>query len=280
MKTTEIVSLFEKFEAVVCEIEGIECWSARELQELLGYSKWENFAKVIDKAKITCEQVGEKIEDHFPDVRKVIRAGKGAEHQVDDILLTRYACYLIAQNGDSRKSEIAFAQTYFAVQTRRAEMIEERMLDQERVLARKKLSETEKQLSEILFERGIDDKGFGIIRSKGDQALFHLSTQKMKDRLGVPKGRPVADFLPTVSIKAKDLAAEMTSVNVQSKDLLGQVPIEKEHIDNNKAVRNMLLERDIKPEELPAAEDVKKVQRKLEKENTKAKNNTNNNLLT
>ena len=190
-------------------------------------------------------------------------------------MLTRYACYLIAQNGDSRKPEIAFAQTYFAVQTRRAEVIEKRLAEYERVQAREKLTQTEKQLSEILYERGIDDKGFGIIRSKGDQALFLISTQKLKLKLGVPKNRPVADFLPTVSIKAKDLAAEMTSVNVQNKDLKGHNPIEKEHVDNNAAVRNMLLDRGIKPEELPAAEDVKKVQRKLEKEDNKGLNNAN-----
>jgi DNA-damage-inducible protein D len=275
MKTTEIVSLLEKFEAVVCTINDVECWSARELQELLGYSKWQNFENVLDKAKIACEQAGENISNHFTYVTKTIAFGKGVETQVDDVMLTRYACYLIAQNGDSRKPEIAFAQTYFAVQTRRAEVIEKRLAEHERVQARVKLTQTEKQLSEILYERGIDDKGFGIIRSKGDQALFLTSTQKLKQKLGVPKNRPVADFLPTVSIKAKDLAAEMTSVNVQNKELTGHNPIEKEHVDNNTAVRNMLLDRGIKPEELPAAEDVKKVQRKLENEDTKRLNNIN-----
>ncbi len=275
MKTTEIVSLLEKFEAVVCTINEVECWSARELQELLGYSKWQNFENVLDKAKIACEQAGESIQNHFTNVSKTVVIGKGFENQVDDVILTRYACYLIAQNGDSRKPEVAFAQTYFAVQTRRAEVIEKRLVDHERLQARAKLTQTEKQLSEILYGRGIDDKGFGIIRSKGDQALFLTSTQKLKQKLGVPKNRPVADFLPTVSIKAKDLAAEMTSVNVQSKDLNGHEPIEKEHVDNNTAVRSMLLERGIKPEELPADEDVKKVQRKLEKEDTKGLNKIN-----
>ena len=273
MKTTEIVNLLEKFEAVVCTINEVECWSARELQELLGYSKWQNFENVLDKAKIACEQAGESVSNHFTYVIKTIAFGKGVETQVDDVMLTRYACYLIAQNGDSRKPEIAFAQTYFAVQTRRAEVIEKRLAEYERLEARAKLTQTEKQLSEILYERGIDEMGFGIIRSKGDQALFLISTQKLKQKLGVPKNRPVADFLPTVSIKAKDLAAEMTSVNVQNKDLRGHNPIEKEHVDNNAAVRKMLLNRDIKPEELPAAEDVKKVQRKLEKEDNKRLNN-------
>ena len=275
MKTAEIVNLLEKFEAVVCIINEVECWSARELQELLGYSKWQNFENVLDKAKTACEQAGENVSNHFTYVIKTIAFGKGTETQVDDVMLTRYACYLIAQNGDSRKPEIAFAQTYFAVQTRRAEVIEKRLAEHERVQARVKLTQTEKQLSEILYERGIDDKGFGIIRSKGDQALFLTSTQKLKQKLGVPKNRPVADFLPTVSIKAKDLAAEMTSVNVQNKDLIGHNPIEKEHVDNNTAVRSMLLDRGIKPEELPAAEDVKKVQRKLEKEDNKGLININ-----
>lgn len=272
MKTTEIVSLLEKFEAVVCTINEVECWSARDLQELLGYSKWQNFENVLDKAKVACSQAGEDILNHFTNITKTIVFGKGSETQVDDIVLTRYACYLIAQNGDSRKPEIAFAQTYFAVQTRRAEVIEKRLADHERLDARAKLTQTEKQLSEILYERGVDDKGFGVIRSKGDQALFLMSTQKLKQKLGVPKNRPLADFLPTVSIKAKDLAAEMTSVNVQNKDLSGHEPIEKEHVDNHTAVRRILLERGIKPEELPVAEDVKKVQRKLNKEDNEALN--------
>ena len=263
MKTEEIQNLFQKFEQITTEIDGVECWSARELQILLGYSKWENFLKVIEKAKLACENAGEKTPYHFPDVRKMIKLGKGAEKQIDDILLTRYACYLIAQNGDARKMEIAFAQTYFAVQTRRAEIVEQRLLDYERVRAREKLSQTEKQLSGILYERGLDDKGFAIIRSKGDQALFKMSTHNLKKKLNIPEKRPVADFLPTISIKAKDLAAEMTGINVQNKDLKGQNQIEKEHIDNNDAVRNMLIIRGIQPENLPPSEDVKKTKRKL-----------------
>ncbi len=263
MKAEQIKELFAQFEATASEYEGIECWSARELQALLGYSKWENFEKVILKAKESCIQVEEEISDHFPDVRKVITKGKGAKEEISDILLTRYACYLIAQNGDSRKEEIAFAQNYFAVQTRRAELVEQRLLEYERVKAREKLSQTEKQLSGVLYERGVDEKGFGIIRSKGDQALFRLTTQQLKKKMQVPDGRPVADFLPTISIKAKDLAAEMTSLNVQNKNLKGHNPIEMEHVDNNIAVRDVLTKRGIVPENLPPAEDVKKVQRKL-----------------
>ncbi|MDD2984281.1 MAG: DNA damage-inducible protein D [Crocinitomicaceae bacterium] len=278
MKSEEIIQLFEKFENAAAELEGVECWSARDLQTLLGYSKWENFEKVIQKAKDACKNAGEEITYHFPDVRKMITKGKGAKDEIDDILLTRYACYLIAQNGDSRKQEIAFAQNYFAVQTRRAELVEQRLLEFERVKAREKLSQTEKQLSGILYERGVDSQGFAIIRSKGDQALFRLNTQSLKKKMGVPASRPVADFLPTISIKAKDLAAEMTGLNVQNKDLKGQNKIEKEHIDNNQAVRDMLTKRGIVPENLPPAEDVKKLQRKLDgdekkllKENKKKK---------
>ena len=279
MKTEEIKELFIKFESVSSEVEGIECWSARELQNLLGYSKWENFEKVIEKAKDACMNAGENIADHFPDVRKTIQMPKTAEKEIDDILLTRYACYLIAQNGDSRKPEIAFAQNYFAVQTRRAEIIEQRLLEYERVKAREKLSQTEKQLSGILYERGVDNQGFAVIRSKGDQALFRLSTMQLKKKIGVPDNRPVADFLPTISIKAKDLAAEMTGLNVQSKDLKGQSPIEKEHVENNLAVRKMLTERGIIPENLPPAEDVKKIQRKLEGDDKKVlKNSKRNNI--
>jgi DNA-damage-inducible protein D len=274
MKTEEIQQLLEQFESAATEFENIECWSGRELQILLGYSKWENFEKVIQKAKDACQNAGEEINDHFPDVRKTIPMPKGAEKEIIDILLTRYACYLIAQNGDSRKLEIAFAQNYFAVQTRRAEIIEQRLLEFERVKAREKLSQTEKQLSGILFERGVDNQGFAVIRSKGDQALFRLSTQQLKKKMGVPENRPVADFLPTISIKAKDLAAEMTGLNVQTKNLKGQNPIEIEHVENSSAVRKMLVERGIHPENLPPSENVKKVQRKLESDNKKVLNET------
>ena len=269
MKSEEIKQLFIRFESAASEIEGVECWSARDIQMLLGYSKWENFEKVILKAKDACKNAGEEINDHFPDVRKLIEAGKGAQQIIIDVALTRYACYLVAQNGDSRKPEIAFAQNYFAVQTRRAEIIEQRLLQFERVKAREKLSQTEKQLSGILYEPGVDNKGFAIIRSKGDQALFRLSTLQLKNKMSAPDNRPVADFLPTISIKAKDLAAEMTGLNVQTKDLKGYNPIEKEHIDNSSAVRKMLLQRGIQPENLPAAEDIKKLQRKLEGDNKK-----------
>lgn len=269
MKSAEILDLFRHFEAAAAEYEGVECWSARELQALLGYSKWENFSKVIDKAKDSCTNAGESVSDHFPDVRKVIEAGKGAQHVIDDILLTRYACYLVAQNGDSRKVEIAFAQNYFAVQTRRAEIIEQRLLESERVKARAKLQETEKILSGVLYERGVDDKGFGIIRSKGDQALFGLSTALLKRKMNIPDKRPLADFLPTVSIKAKDFAAAMTAENVQIKNLTGQSAIEKEHVDNNLGVRKIMIERGLKPENLPAAEDIKKVERRLKSEEKK-----------
>ena len=262
-----IAELFEKFEQACYDYKGIECWSARELQPILGYLRWENFTNAIEKSKKACENAGEELTHHFRGFTKMINLAKGAQREIEDIALTRYACYLIAQNGDASKQAIAFAQTYFAVQTRRQEIIEQRLLDIARVAAREKLSKSEKKLSGIIYERGVDDKGFAIIRSKGDQALFGgFSTTDMKRKLGMPASRPLADFLPTLTIKAKDFATELTSHNVVEKNLKGSTAIGKEHVDNNLAVRKMLNERGVQPEQLPAAEDVKKVQRKLENE--------------
>lgn len=271
MKSEEILSLFEHFEQAATSIDGIECWSARSICPLLGYADWRNFVKAIDKAKESCANAGEDVLDHFVDANKMINLPKGATRTIEDILLTRYACYLIAQNGDPRKEEVAFAQNYFAVQTRRAELVQKRILESERVLARQKLRETESRLSKVVYEHGVDDKGFGIIRSKGDAALFGMSTRALKSKFGIEnQSKPLADVLPTIGIKAKDLAAEMTSTNVETKNLHGLNPIANEHIDNNVAVREMLRARGIDPSQLQPAEDVNKVARRLQAEERKA----------
>lgn len=249
---------------------NIEFWYARELMPLLGYDRWENFDKAIQRAIDSCETSGITVSDHFREVTKMIAIGKRATRKVKDYMLTRYACYLIALNGDPKKAEIAFAQGYFAVQTRKQELIEERISLVERTEARVRLRESEKRLSQNIYERGVDDAGFGRIRSKGDQALFGgHSTQDMKNRLGVKDNRPLADFLPTLSIAAKNLAAEMTNYNVEEKDLYGEPSITSEHVQNNLSVRNMLGQRGIKPENLPPAEDIKKLERRVKSQEKK-----------
>ena len=249
---------------------NIEFWYARDLMPLLGYERWENFDKAVNRAIVSCEAGGIEVSDHFREITKMISVGKGAQRAVKDYMLTRYACYLIAQNGDPKKEEIAFAQSYFAIQTRKQELIEERISLIKRTEARKRLKESEKRLSQNIYERGVDDAGFGRIRSKGDCALFGgYSTQEMKEKLGVKDNRPLADFLPTLSIAAKNLAAEMTNYNVEEKDLLGESAITDEHVQNNHSVRNMLNERGIQPEELPASEDIKKLERRVKSQEKK-----------
>src|SRR3990167_1293397 len=270
MEKNQISQLHIHFESAAQKEGNIEFWFARDLQKLLGYEKCENFAQAIERAKISCVGSKQNISDHFPDVRKMIGAGKGAKREVSDLRLTRYACYLIAQNGDSRKTEIAFAQTYFAVQTRKQEIIEKRMSEIERLQAREKLSLSEKELSGILFERGVDGQGFARIRSKGDKALFGgCSTQDMKYILHVPNNRALADFLPTISIKAKDFANEITAFNTKRDNLQGENPITHEHVKNNISVRNLLRKENIIPENLPPAEDIKKLNRKIKSDSKK-----------
>ncbi len=270
MDKTKMLALQKLFDDVCHHMEdGTEFWYAREIQELLGYSQWRRFSETIERAKIACNNSEFELSDHFADVGKMVELGSGAYREIEDIMLTRYACYLIAQNGDPRKEEIAFAQSYFALQTRKQELIEERMQLIARMEARDRLRDAEKQLSANIYERGVDEQGFGRIRSKGDRALFHHSTKEMKEIYGVKESRPLADFLPTLTIAAKNLATEMTNYNVEQKDLQGECSITVEHVHNNQSVRTMLEDRGIKPEELPPAEDLKKLERKVKTEEKK-----------
>jgi DNA-damage-inducible protein D len=271
MKTEVVRSLTATFEEHTRQAgDGVEFWLARDLQRLLGYTEWRNFLAVISRAQTACEVSRHAVADHFVGVNKMVDLGSGSQREVDDMMLTRYACYLIAQNGDPRKQEIAFAQTYFAIQTRRAELIEQRLLDAERLSARKKLTTTEKELSQVIFEHTGGNQNFALIRSKGDQALFGRSTQAMKDKWSVPEGRPLADFAPTIILKAKDFAAEITIFNAKQNQMQTEGAISHEHITNNQAVRNTLIERGIKPESLSPAEDVRRVERRLSVENKKS----------
>ncbi len=264
MKRDQIAGLLAQFEAIARTEQDVEFWLARELQPLLEYERWENFTTLLDRARTACEKAGQAVDDHFREVTKVVHLGSGAKRAVEDVALTRYGAYLLAQNGDPRKEAVAFAQTYFAVQTRRQELIEARLSEHERVVARLRLAASEKELSNVIFDRLMEGQSFARIRSKGDAALFGgVTTRQMKDRLGVPDARPLADFLPTITIKAKDFANEITIHNTKEKDLRSENSITDEHVTNNTEVRSVLGKRGIQPEALPSAEDVRKVERRL-----------------
>lgn len=275
MEKQLITKLTKNFEDYAHQEDGVEFWFARDLQQLLGYDKWENFFNAIEKAKEACNNSGQDLLDHFPEVRKLVKIGSETEREIKDFKLTRYACYLIAQNGDPRKEQIAFAQSYFAIQTRKQELIEQRIALQERFEARNKLIASETELSKLIYERGVDDAGFARIRSKGDEALFGgKDTKQMKAKLNIPPNRPMADFLPTVTIAAKNFATEITNFNVKQNDLQGEPKITGEHVKNNEEMRRVLTKNNIVPENLPPEEDIKKLEKRVKKDKERLAINT------
>jgi DNA-damage-inducible protein D len=267
MKKEIIIRLSQSFEEATHVEQDVEYWMARDLQDLFEYSSWDNFLNVVEKAKIACANSKLLINSHFREVMKMVNLGSGTKREIPDVMLSRYACYLIAQNGDSRKEAIAFAQSYFALQTRKQELLEQRISMVERLEARHKLTQTEKELSSVLYQHGVDDQGFARIRSRGDQALFGgNSTIEMKRKLGIPESRALADFLPTITIKAKDFVGEITHFNVKKENLQGESRIAEEHVKNNLGVRRVLIESNIYPEELPAEPDIRKLEKQIKKE--------------
>jgi len=275
MKLALIATLQKTFEEYAHNADGIEFWYARDLQKLLDYDEWRNFLNVIEKAKTSCKTAGQEINDHCVGVNKTIAMPKGASKEIDNFMLTRYACYLIAQNGDPRKEQIAFAQSYFAVQTRKQELIEQRIALMERLTARQKLVASETELSKLIYERGVDEAGFARIRSKGDEALFGgFSTLEMKKKLQIPQKRPLADFLPTITITAKNLATEITNFNVKKEDMEKEPKITREHVKNNKDVRKLLAKSGIRPEDLPPEEDIQKLQKTVKSDEEKIANSS------
>ncbi len=258
----------ESIKRVSNDDHPMEFWSARDLMPMLGYTKWQKFTEVIERAKAACKLSGQNIDDHVTGAGKMIATGKGATRKIEDFFLTRYAFYLIAQNGDPRKPEIALAQTYFATQTRKQELLEQRDMESKRLDARAKLRETESKIESTVYERGIKyPVEFATFKNKHIEALYGgISASQLKKIRKIPPKRSLADFDSHVELKAKDFALAMTDHNIKEKDIRGKEAMNTEVVKNSRETRQALLNRGIKPEHIKPEEDLKLVESRKNKE--------------
>ena len=271
-----IIEIVQKsFEEIkITDETWFEFWSARDLMKWLWYKKWQTFEKVIEKAEVACNNSLIESKNHFTDASKMVWLGSWSNRNIKDYFLTRYACYLIAQNWDSRKIEISLAQTYFASQTRKLELAEQEIENNKRLEARKKLAKSEKQIEDTIYSRWIKlPVEFATFKNKKIEALYNISIKQLKAKRWIPENRALADFDSEVELKAKDFIYAMTDHNIKEKNIIWKQNLNEELVSNAKETRNTMLKRWIVPEELRAQEDLKLIEKRRIQEVRKLENN-------